>query len=68
MQVKYNPTDKTFNITGLSANVENPPASASGKTVVLASTRGNQTFNVDIGGGKSIPVTIGINAYMPKPQ
>ena len=40
-----------------------PQPSASGKTLVVASTRGNKTTDLKIDGK---PVTIGLNAYIPK--
>lgn len=44
--------------------VENPPQpSASGKTLVVASSRGNQKTDVEIMGK---PITIGLNAYIKK--
>jgi hypothetical protein len=41
-----------------------PRPSKSGKTTVIATTSGNQTFSDVIYDGK--PVTIGVNAYIPK--
>ena len=41
-----------------------PVLSASGKTLVVASTRGNQRTNAVIDGQ---PVVIGVNAYIAKP-
>ena len=41
----------------------NPPPSASGKTLVVASTRGNVKTDVTVKGKK---VTVGVNAYIPK--
>jgi hypothetical protein len=41
-----------------------PVPSASGKTLVVASTRGNQRTNAVIDGQ---PVIIGVNAYVAKP-
>jgi len=44
--------------------VENPPQpSASGKTLVVASSRGNVKTDVTIQGK---PITIGLNAYIAK--
>ncbi len=44
--------------------MENPPQpSASGKTLVVASSRGNQKTDVLIDGK---PITIGLNAYIAK--
>lgn len=43
------------------ANTTNPPPSKSGKTLVIASTRGNLKTELEINGK---PVTIGINAYI----
>ena len=45
-------------------DMQPPTASASGKTLVVASTRGNQVTNA-VYDGKSI--TLGLNAYF-KPQ
>lgn len=44
-------------------DLEPPTPSASGKTLVVASTRGNFTTDVKIDGK---PVTIGLNAYIKK--
>lgn len=41
-----------------------PRPSKSGKTTVIATTSGNQTFSNIQFDGK--PVTIGVNAYIPK--
>jgi len=40
-----------------------PVPSASGKTLVVASTRGNLKTSVEVGGK---PVTVGLNAYIAK--
>jgi hypothetical protein len=46
------------------ADIENPPVpSASGKTLVVCTTRGNHKTAAMIDGK---PVTIGLNAYIPK--
>ena len=45
--------------------LQNPPVpSASGKTLVVASTHGNQKTDIMIEGQ---PVIIGVNAYIKKP-
>lgn len=44
-------------------DLEKPTPSASGKTLVVASTRGNMKTAVEIDGK---PVTIGLNAYIYK--
>jgi hypothetical protein len=44
-------------------DLETPTPSASGKTLVVASTRGNAPTDVKIDGK---PVTIGLNAYIKK--
>jgi hypothetical protein len=44
-------------------DLEEPTPSASGKTLVVASTRGNMTTSVLIQGK---PVIIGLNAYIKK--
>jgi hypothetical protein len=41
-----------------------PRPSKSGKTTVIATTSGNQTFSDVTYNGK--PVTIGVNAYIPR--
>lgn len=40
-----------------------PQPSASGKTLVVASSRGNKTTDCIVDGK---PVTIGVNAYIPR--
>ena len=40
-----------------------PQPSASGKTLVVASTRGNKTSDVTVDGKQ---VVIGLNAYIPR--
>lgn len=45
------------------AKLGSPAPSASGKTMVVASSRGNQKTAVEIDGK---PVTLGFNAYIPK--
>jgi hypothetical protein len=42
-------------------DLEKPTPSASGKTLVVASTRGNAVTTVEVAGK---PVTIGLNAYI----
>jgi len=44
-------------------DLETPTLSASGKTLVVASTRGNAMTSVMVDGK---PVTIGLNAYIKK--
>jgi hypothetical protein len=44
-------------------DLEQPTPSASGKTLVVASTRGNAVTSVEVDGK---PVTIGLNAYVTK--
>lgn len=44
-------------------DVETPTPSASGKTLVVASTRGNAVTTAEVDGK---PVTIGLNAYIKK--
>lgn len=41
--------------------MQTPQPSASGKTLVVASTRGNKTTDAEIDGK---PITIGVNAYI----
>jgi hypothetical protein len=45
--------------------LHNPPAvSASGKTLVVATTRGNQKTDAVVNGQR---VTVGVNAYIARP-
>ena len=50
-------------IIELPINVKDPPPSASGKTLVVASTHGNMTTDVMVNGK---PLVIGVNAYIKK--
>ena len=47
----------------ITADLETPTPSASGKSLVVASTRGNMKTDVVIDGK---PLTIGLNAYISK--
>jgi hypothetical protein len=47
----------------ITADLETPTPSASGKTMVVASTRGNKETDVMIDGK---PLIIGLNAYFRK--
>jgi hypothetical protein len=47
----------------ITADLETPTPSASGKTLVVASTRGNKVTDVMIDGK---PLIIGLNAYFKK--
>lgn len=49
------------NKLGIEIDLEKPAPSSSGKTLVVASTRGNVVTDVMVDGK---PVTIGINAYI----
>jgi len=42
-------------------DIEKPTPSASGKTLVVASTRGNVVSTAEVNGK---PITIGLNAYI----
>ncbi|HEX2967156.1 MAG TPA: hypothetical protein VHO84_15330 [Syntrophorhabdaceae bacterium] len=42
-------------------DLQEPTPSASGKTLVIASTRGNVTTSAQVNGK---PVTVGLNAYI----
>jgi len=44
------------------------PTSKSGKSKIFASSGGNKRFNVDIGGGKTIELYVGIVAYQKIPE
>ena len=47
----------------ITCDLEEPTPSASGKTLVVASTRGNMKTSLTVDGK---PLTIGPNAYIPK--
>jgi hypothetical protein len=47
----------------ITADLEEPTPSASGKTLVVVSTRGNKPMDVMIDGK---PLIIGLNAYIKK--
>jgi len=50
----------------ITADIETPVASKSGKTLVVASTRGNLKTTVVINhNGTDKPLTLGLNAYIP---
>ncbi len=53
----------THRILVITADLEEPTPSASGKSLMVASTRGNMKTDVMIDGK---PLTIGFNAYIPK--
>ena len=44
-------------------DLEKPAPSSSGKTLVVASTRGNAVTTTEVNGK---PITIGLNAYISK--
>ncbi|OPY75877.1 MAG: hypothetical protein A4E64_01755 [Syntrophorhabdus sp. PtaU1.Bin058] len=48
----------------IEADLEEPKPSSSGKTMVIASSRGNKKFDDVLYKGK--PVTIGLNVYYHK--
>jgi hypothetical protein len=49
------------NILTIEIEMQKPTPSATGKTLVVASTKGNQVTNATVDGK---PVTIGLNAYI----
>lgn len=55
--------EKRDNKLIIEIDLEKPTPSSSGKTLVVASTRGNTVTNVEIDGK---PITIGLNAYISK--
>ena len=72
LQSKNNPTGDhhmamTVEIKGnklcIEIDLEPPTPSSSGKTLVVASSRGNAVTAAEIGGK---PITIGLNAYISK--
>jgi hypothetical protein len=60
MTVVVDKKKKTLTIT---LPLQEPTPSASGKTMVIATTRGNQQVNADYDGN---PITIGVNAYFKR--
>ena len=60
VSVKLSADSKQLIIT---ADIETPTPSASGKTLVVASTRGNMHTLVQVAGK---PLTIGLNCYIAK--
>lgn len=60
MPVKSIVIDKKAKIITIVADLQDPTPSASGKTMVIASTRGNQATDATFDGKK---VTVGLNAY-----
>ena len=59
MQVTVDAKAKTLTIV---LPLQDPSPSASGKTLVVASTRGNFKSSATVNGK---PVTVGVNAYIP---
>ena len=55
--------EKKGNKLIIEIDLEKPTPSSSGKTLVVASTHGNTTTNVEVDGK---PITIGLNAYISK--
>lgn len=47
----------------ITIDLQPPTLSASGKTLVVASSKGNKVMDVTVQGK---PVTIGLNAYIPR--
>lgn len=65
MKVTYNP--KTRELTIVAVLAETPSPSTSGKTLVVASTRGNLKTGVKVPGPNGdAELTLGLNAYIPK--
>jgi hypothetical protein len=54
--------DKKKLVIEIDANVTNPGPSASGKTLVVASSHGNKDTGLDIGNGRTL--IVGLNAYV----
>ncbi|TFH22369.1 MAG: hypothetical protein E4H03_08550 [Myxococcales bacterium] len=53
--------DEAANTLTLVLDLQDPTPSASGKTLVVASTRGNVPTDVEVNGK---PVIVGVNAYI----
>jgi hypothetical protein len=49
------------NVLNISIPMQRPTPSASGKTLVVASTRGNKVTTATVDGK---PITLGLNAYI----
>jgi len=55
--------DETAKTLTLVVDLETPTPSATGKTLLVASTRGNVALDVSIQGK---PLTVGLNAYIKR--
>lgn len=58
--------DESKNVLVITIDTQKPRPSASGKTLVVATTHGNQPVNVDIPGQPGKTLRIGVNAYFEK--
>ena len=63
MPLKSATIDEKVRTLTLVLDLEEPTPSASGKTLVVASTRGNASTTALINGK---PLTVGVNAYIKK--
>lgn len=61
MSVKSVKIDTKAKTVTIIMDLEDPTPSASGKTLVVASSRGNQKTEATVNGQ---PVTVGVNAYI----
>lgn len=59
LSAQVNEADQTLTLV---LKLDRPTPSASGKTLVVASTRGNVTPGATVQGQ---PITVGVNAYIP---
>lgn len=60
MRASIDPAARTLTLV---LDLEEPTPSASGKTLVVASTHGNKQLDIQINGK---PVTVGVNAYIKR--
>ena len=63
MPLKSATIDEKAKTLTLVLDLEEPTPSASGKTLVVASTRGNSSTTAMVNGK---PLTVGVNAYIKK--
>ena len=58
--------DEAKKVLVITIDTQTPKPSASGKTLVVASSHGNQPVNVEIPGQPGKTLRVGVNAYFDK--
>jgi len=58
--------DEQRKVLIITLDLQEPTVSASGKSIVVASTHGNQSAGISVKDDKGVlrPLTIGVNAYL----